>query len=524
MTQSPRPTFEAAMPADLSGRQLGDFRLLRRLGHGAMADVYLADQLQLRRRVAVKVLKPELARDGTYLTRFQREAQAAASLVHANIVQIYEVGQADGVHYIAQEYVEGQNLRDWLARHGPPDLPHALSIMCQTTAALAKAGEQGIVHRDIKPENILLTRSGEVKVADFGLARSTRESAAADLTQVGMTMGTPLYMSPEQIEGKALDHRSDLYSLGVTCYHLLAGKPPFGGETALGVAVQHLKAAPTPLEDVRADLPAALCRIVDTLLAKSPFQRYPSARVLLRELRRVQVQCCGEEWPEDLPGWEPTGSDTTVEDRAATTQQLATLMQAQVAARAVSARRWWWGAAVLLALLGGGLAGWFAWAGGPLLAEADNVPPSVPPQPTVARQWYFASQVGTASAWQSVIDNFPEERYWVVRAQQQLALIYLHRKDYPAALDIFNELAAVGNAEPELLAFGLAGQYVVYTMRDEAAEADRAREQLWPQRRNLQNPQMLQLLFVVLQRRGNLEGRDGQQWERWIEEQSPPPG
>ncbi len=172
---SPFPPPPSAFPdADLSGRQLGDFHLLRRLGRGAMAEVYLAEQERLKRRVAVKILKPELAGDRTYLQRFELEAQAAASLVHANIVQIYEVGCVDQLHYIAQEYVQGQNLRDYIARHGPPDLPHALSIMRQVAAALAKAAEQGVVHRDIKPENIMLTAGGEVKVADFGLARAHR--------------------------------------------------------------------------------------------------------------------------------------------------------------------------------------------------------------------------------------------------------------------------------------------------------------------------------------------------------------
>ncbi len=247
---------------DLSGRQLGDYRLLRRLGRGAMAEVYLAEQGSLNRQVAVKVLKRELARDQTYIQRFQREAQAAASLVHANIVQIHEVGCIDGVYFIAQEYVQGLNLRQWMARHGALDLRMALIIMRQVAAALAKAAERGIVHRDIKPENIMLTRSGEVKVADFGLARGPRVGEAVDLTQAGMTMGTPLYMSPEQVEGEPLDSRSDLYSFGVTCYQMLAGSPPFGGETALSVAVQHLKKQPDPLENLRRDLPPALCRIV----------------------------------------------------------------------------------------------------------------------------------------------------------------------------------------------------------------------------------------------------------------------
>jgi len=191
--------------ADLSGRQLGDFHLLRRLGRGAMAEVYLAEQGSLRRQVAIKVLKSDLAKDETYVKRFHNEAQAAASLVHANIVQIHEVGCLDGIHYIAQEYVRGQNLREWMARRGPPDLRMTVTIMRQVAAALHKAAGQGIVHRDIKPENIMLARTGEVKVADFGLARLAGDGAALNLTQVGVTMGTPLYMSPEQVEGRPLD-------------------------------------------------------------------------------------------------------------------------------------------------------------------------------------------------------------------------------------------------------------------------------------------------------------------------------
>src|SRR5690348_2996145 len=182
-------TAETLAEADLSGRQLGDFRLLRRLGRGAMAEVYLAEQGSLRRQVAVKVLKSQLAADASYVQRFHHEAQAAASLVHANIVQIYDVGCDGGAHFIAQEYVQGLNLQEYLVRRGPPPATRAAAIICQVAAALNKAATAGIVHRDIKPENIMLAASGEVKVADFGLARLTGD--AAGLTQVGLTMGTP---------------------------------------------------------------------------------------------------------------------------------------------------------------------------------------------------------------------------------------------------------------------------------------------------------------------------------------------
>ena len=313
-----------------------------------MAEIYLAEQLSLKRRVAVKILKPDLANDPTYLQRFEIEAQAAASLVHANIVQIYEVGHVDGRHYIAQEYVQGQNLRDWLARNGPPDVAHALSIMRQVAAALAKAAEVGVVHRDIKPENIMITTLGEVKVADFGLARLTREGAPNGLTQIGITLGTPLYMSPEQVEGKALDHRSDIYSFGVTSYQMLAGTPPFSGDTALAVAVQHLKTQPKPLETVRTDLPPAMCRLVHTMLVKDPERRCASARDILRELRRIQMEIFGQDWPEELPGWESLAGETTLVSRSAVTQQLDNLMKTQ-AMQQRPKRRYRWG---LLALAG----------------------------------------------------------------------------------------------------------------------------------------------------------------------------
>ncbi|HEY2760492.1 MAG TPA: serine/threonine-protein kinase, partial [Pirellulales bacterium] len=270
-------TPTAASPGldlDLSGRQLGDYRLLRRLGRGAMADVYLAEQGSLRRQVALKILKRELAADETYVRRFDMEAQAAASLVQANIVQIYEVGFIDPWHYIAQEYVEGQNVAQYLQRHGTLDFKLAMAVLRQVTAALCKAADRGIVHRDIKPENIMLAKSGEVKVADFGLARIGAGEETMKLTQVGITMGTPLYMSPEQVEGRQLDPRSDIYSLGITCYHMLAGQPPFRGDTALSVALQHVRTQPERLENLRSDIPPALSRVVHKMLSKDPAERY----------------------------------------------------------------------------------------------------------------------------------------------------------------------------------------------------------------------------------------------------------
>ena len=524
MSDTPPSAFRlppSAFPeADLSGRQLGDFHLLRRLGRGAMADVYLAEQGRLKRRVAVKILKPELAGDRTYLQRFELEAQAAASLVHANIVQIYEVGCVDQLHYIAQEYVQGQNLQEYILRHGPPDLSHALSIMRQVAAALAKAAERGVVHRDIKPENIMLTAGGEVKVADFGLARLTREGAANELTQVGITLGTPLYMSPEQVEGKPLDPRSDIYSFGVTCYHMLSGAPPFRGETALGVAVQHLKKQPEPLESLRGDLPPALCRIVHQMLAKDPSRRYATARDLLRELRRVQIEHFGDDWPEDLPAWDSLAGETLSDLRVALTEQLDGLMKT-MSARRSRRRGWAWFVAGLIGALAlGGVGAWYAVVPPSLLADAKAAPSAIPKQRTVLAQWYRASQIGTEAAWQSVIANFPEKEYFTLRAQQQLALIYLHDGELDRAMTIFEKLAKLGDDDAELRAFGLAGRCGVLSIRGNSKDLNAALDELSPLRDKLKSRPLVELVDHAVQKnRSQLGEQAAREWDKWFEEQ-----
>ena len=279
-------------PQDLTGRLLGDYKVLRKLGQGAMGQVYLAKQLSLKREVALKILRRDHAANPTALLRFQAEAEAVAQVTHPNIVQVFAVGELDGMRYIALEYVEGRNLREYLARKGAPELPLALGILRQVAAALQRASEAGLVHRDVKPENILITRKAEVKVADFGLSRYFAGQGAGggeplNLTQSGMTLGTPLYMSPEQVQGLPVDHRSDLYSFGVTAYHLLAGQPPFTGVTVFDVALQHVQGVPPPLAKLRPDLPAALCDAVHRLLAKKPSDRYQTAREFSRDLAKI---------------------------------------------------------------------------------------------------------------------------------------------------------------------------------------------------------------------------------------------
>ena len=289
------PSADGLAEPDLTGRTLGDYHVLRRLGQGGMGQVYLAEQLSLKRQVALEILRADLAANPTSLQRFKAEAEAVAKVTHANIVQVYAVGELDGLPYMALEYVEGRNLREFVTKKGPPELLLALSIIRQAAAALQRAGEAGIVHRDIKPENILLTRKGEVKVADFGLSRCLDgDRPALNLTQSGVTMGTPLYMSPEQVEGKPLDARTDIYSLGVTSYYMLAGQPPFDGATAFEVAMKHARDEPPPLASVRPDLPAALCAAVHKMLAKDPAQRYQTGRELIRDLARVREGLSGQ--------------------------------------------------------------------------------------------------------------------------------------------------------------------------------------------------------------------------------------
>jgi len=345
---------------DLTDRRIGDFHLLRRLGRGGMGDVYLAEQESLKRQVAFKILRPSMAGDTNYVQRFTQEARAAAKLVHANIVQIYEVGCKEGIHYISQEYVPGSNLRQLMARQKRPlDAPLAMVIMRQVAAALQKAAEAGIVHRDIKPENIMLTPNGEVKVADFGLARITGDGEALHLTQLGMTMGSPLYMSPEQAEGKAVDPRSDLYSFGATCFHMLVGRPPFEGVSPLSVAVQHVKTPPPNLAELRPDLPTGLCELVQRMLAKQPEQRFASANEIIRALRMLAGETMHDNLLGTLEGWNDVAAPAVLHTRFAATQKLDQIVKTQAIASATPATKkisWWqMTAIVLVAFFCGGL-------------------------------------------------------------------------------------------------------------------------------------------------------------------------
>ncbi len=505
---------------DLSGRQLGDYRLLRRLGRGGMADVYLAEQLSLRRQIALKVLKSDLAHDENYVKRFHQEAQAAASLVHANIVQIHEVGRIDGIHFIAQEYVPGMNLREWITRKGLPNLKLAVVILRQVAAALQRAAEQGIVHRDIKPENIMLTPTGEVKVADFGLARVMGDGPAMNVTQAGVTMGTPLYMSPEQVEGKPLDPRSDIYSLGVTCYHMLSGEPPFKGETALGVAVQHLNAQPERLEKMRPDLPAGLCRIVHTMLAKSPGDRYATPRDLMKDLRALQSEVKGEGWPDDMDEW--NSSDLLVLNaRSEATQRLGHLMKTE--ALVLQTRSKWKTILPIVAVgafvVGLGLA--FTTREPYLLSGPAKTTYGVEKKDTAEAQSLLAGFLNTEDAWRAVIRYFPNDKTYGDRAKQQLAWLYLEQDDYTRAMTIFDELTKRDKIETQNRAFGFAGQAVVRSLQGNFEQATSALADLVPVRDKL-DPRLARMVSSLFDKyQKELRQKSTGDLEQWLKKNFP---
>ena len=265
----------------------GRYELHRQIARGGMADVFLARDLLLDRPVAVKVLFDEFADVPDFVERFRREAQAAANLNHPNIVSVYDWGEEQGTYFIVMEYVEGRSLAEMIRTEGPLHPDRAADIATDITAALGFAHRNGLVHRDVKPGNVLVTPSGQVKVADFGIATAIA-GAQHDLTRDGTVMGTATYFSPEQAQGRQVDPRSDLYSLGVVLYEMLLGRPPFTGETPVAVAYQHVQNSPPSLRQSGAAVAVSLEAVTLKLLAKNPVNRYPTAEDLRSDLRRYR--------------------------------------------------------------------------------------------------------------------------------------------------------------------------------------------------------------------------------------------
>jgi serine/threonine-protein kinase len=261
----------------------GRYQVVRKLGAGGMANVYLAEDQELGRRVAIKILNERHANDEQFVERFRREAKNAAALSHPNIVSIYDRGEAEGTYYIAMEYLDGRSLKELILSRGPAPLNVAIEYVRQILSALRFAHRHGIVHRDIKPHNVLVDAEGRVKVTDFGIARA----GASQMTEAGSIVGTAQYLSPEQARGTNVDQRSDLYSLGIVLYELLTGTLPFNGDTPVEIAMKHLSQTPELPSVLRPELPRELDLVVTRALAKDPDERYQSAEEMDADLERL---------------------------------------------------------------------------------------------------------------------------------------------------------------------------------------------------------------------------------------------
>jgi eukaryotic-like serine/threonine-protein kinase len=310
--------FAAVPPADLTGRIIGSYTIERRIGAGGMGEVYLARDAKLDRPVALKLLSRELALNADRLHRFHAEARAASSLNHPHILVIHDFGELDGRPFIVSEYVEGETVRQRLERGALP-VGEALKVALQVAAALAAAHARGIVHRDIKPENVMVRPDGYAKVLDFGLAKliAREKTEALDLTfhtSPGLVMGTPRYMSPEQARGKELDARSDIWSLGVLLYEMVAGRPPFAGATDADTIGAIVGAEPVPLGLQAPSAPAQLERIVAAALKKNRLDRYAAVSDVIADLTAL-----GRQFDADESDTQPTSSGLVAQAEASST-------------------------------------------------------------------------------------------------------------------------------------------------------------------------------------------------------------
>jgi serine/threonine protein kinase len=261
----------------------GRYRIVRKLGSGGMADVYLAEDEELGRRVAIKILNERHANDESFVERFRREAKNAAGLSHPNIVSIYDRGEAEGTYYIAMEYLDGRSLKELVVARGPLPIGDAIEFTRQVLGALRFAHRKGVVHRDIKPHNVMADADGRLKVTDFGIARA----GVSQMTEAGSIIGTAQYLSPEQARGAAVDQRSDLYSIGIVLYEMLTGTVPFTGDSPVEIAMKHLSDTPRPPSLERPEIPPDLDMVVLRALAKSPDDRFQTAEEMDAELDRV---------------------------------------------------------------------------------------------------------------------------------------------------------------------------------------------------------------------------------------------
>lgn len=453
-----------------------------------MGEVFLAEQISLRRPVALKVLRQNLARDENAVRRFEAEAMAIAPIHHPNIVGVIAIGECAGLRYIAMEYVQGVNLREYLRRKGPPALSVCVPLLRKIASALQCAHEAGIIHRDIKPDNILLTLKGEVKVADFGLARLLQEDVG--LTRSGVTVGTPLYMSPEQVEGKPLDRRTDIYSLGVTAYHLLTGKTPFNGETAIAVALQHIHQEAPAIVELRPEVPTVLAEAVQRMMAKKVDERFASASEVIRALTQISNDHVFPAGEIDLDGWS-VEMDVPLSIRSPSREE---------ASLPIPRRPWlthrgiWWGSLVG-AIVAGALFGWLTRNRLPRGSVADGI--------NVERRRDGWTQLRHAlnvlpedqreAGLLAVLEYHPGAVDDTIEASQLLMELYLSQRDYPAALALAQTLVMRDSDKQKM--FGYLFRGIVESRSGEALRSNKSFLEMFEHARRVQlDPDQLRWL------------------------------
>jgi beta-lactam-binding protein with PASTA domain len=321
------------------------YRIERRIGSGGMADVYCAEDTHLGRQVAVKVLHRRFAQDVEFVERFRREASAAAGLQHPNVVGVFDRGQHDGTYYIAMEHLPGRTLKEIVASEAPLDQMRVVDLGTQILEAAGFAHRHGVIHRDFKPHNVIVDDAGLAKVTDFGIARA----GASEMTETGSIMGTAQYLSPEQAQGHAVTAASDLYSIGVMLYEMLAGRLPFEGDSAVAVALKHLSEAPSPISQFRPDVHPALESVVMAALAKDPAMRWQSAEDFAAALAAAGQQVtAGPQVGQDTAAFVPIPMPAALDGDASMSPPIAPVVEPQP--REERRRRWPWFTLGLLTL------------------------------------------------------------------------------------------------------------------------------------------------------------------------------
>jgi serine/threonine-protein kinase len=345
----------------------GRYRILRRIGSGGMADVYAAEDTHLGREVALKVLHRRFAQDQEFVERFRREAKAAAGLSHPNVVGVFDRGEHEGTYYIAMECLTGRTLKEIVASEAPLSQQRVVDLGVQILHAAGFAHRHGVIHRDFKPHNVIVNEQGHAKVTDFGIARA----GASEMTETGSIMGTAHYLSPEQAQGHAVTAASDLYSIGVMLYEMLAGKLPFEGDSAVAIALKHLSEQPAPISQLRPDVHPALEAVVMAALAKDPAQRWQSADDFAEGLEAARSQIdAGANGGQTTSAFAPIPLPAAVEPAADGDPPPLAPVTAPERERK---RRWPWFTIGLLALA---LVGFLIWliASGELATEKREVP------------------------------------------------------------------------------------------------------------------------------------------------------